>query len=402
MPEQTQDEQKLVTVFGVTNRHLAADGKTFEDGELEVKRDAQVHYYKEVVPVQGRAKDYKATGAGDITVIDKATFDAETRDAVDKRGGKLGIFIHGIRNAVGEPGQKAAELSAYSGETFVVEDWASTKEMPPQSRLQDLLNIASQQRADYQSSAQSQEMINGASVDLIEKFGAKNIDLVAHSRGSVNQARLLTHLQSRGGEPIHSATFAHSDVNAADFAHSLPHFYKATEHINVLYNVNDRALRVSAMQKSGQANLRDGCTIINSNCLGNVGGADQFLQNQSAELVGPGYLLSMADVSNDRDSYGHLMTSKKVAEVLTVPNIWATDANELKNGPQYKELDAAHSPVLLSNAQSTRIAEPAQTGEAWKHTRQEQRVLDETQIIRDFISASPEVEKAGGNRSFGG
>ncbi|MBS1989663.1 MAG: alpha/beta hydrolase [Cyanobacteria bacterium SZAS LIN-3] len=368
MPE-LDFEQKTVTVYGITNRHLAADGQHFEDGELEARKDDVPHYYKEVVPVLGRGHDYRATGPGEIKVIDKTQFDRETGEAVKNSGGRLGIFIHGIRNAVGEPGQKAAELSVDSGETFIVEDWASTKEMPPQSRLKDLLNIAKQQSADYQSSAQSQEMINETAVDLIDRFGAKNIDLVAHSRGGINQARLLVHLQNKGQEPVHSATFAHSDVNAADFAHAMPHFYQATRHINLLYSGSDRALRVSAMQKYGLANLDDGCTISDNSCLGNVGGNHQMLQNEAHKLVGRGYFLSMPDVTDGQDANGHLMTSARVAELLTIPDIWDSSANEMKNGPVFKAIEP-----------------PAPT------TKNPPPPLPQEQIKRDFVSASPEVK----------
>jgi hypothetical protein len=81
--------------------------------------------------------------------------------------------------------------------------------------------------------------------------------------------------------------------------------------------------------------------ITDSQRLGSVGLTDQYFQNQAKGLAGPGYFLSMQDVTNDKDENGHMMTSKKAADILTTPDIYASKANELKDGPTYKAIDPA-------------------------------------------------------------
>ncbi len=382
--------QKTVTVYGVTNRHLSNDGSSFEDGGLSVKNDNETHYYKQTVPVVGKEGDFKAAGSGKIEVIDKAEFDKETAASVQNSGNKLGIFIHGIRNAIGEPGQKAAEMSADSGETFVVEDWASTASIKAKSKLEDVSNLLTQQRVDYQSSTQSEDMINKSAEDLIDKFGANNVDIVGHSRGSYNEVRLLADLQAKGKDPVHSATFAHSDIDVGDFAHSMPDFYKGTQHIDVLYNPDDNALFWSAVETNGKAKLNDGCTVNDSQRLGTVGLGDQYLQNQAKDLAGPGYFLSMKDVTNDKDPNGHLMTSKKVADILTNPKIYDSKDNDLKDGPQYKQLDPSACKVSLTKP-PVDASKKADTNQKLDETKEKLSELDPQQVQRDFVSNSPEV-----------
>jgi hypothetical protein len=388
--------QKMTTVYGVTNRHLSNDGKSFEDGGLEEKRDDQVHYYKETVPVVGKSGDFKATGAGKIEVIDKAQFDKETQAAVQANGNKLGIYIHGIRNAMGEPGEKAAEISADSGETFVVEDWASTASIKTDSWMGNLSNVLTQQRLDYQSSVESQGMINQSAEELADKFGANNIDIIGHSRGSYNEVRLLADMQVKGKAPVASAIFAHSDIDVGDFAHSLPDIDKATKHIDVLYSPEDSALGLSAMQKTGTADLIDGCTVKDSERLGKVGMRDQYLQNQASGLVGPGYFLSMQDIAKD-DPNGHALTSKRVAEILTNPKIYQSKENEIKDGPQFIALDPESCKVALTNPPAPPKQPEATDTKKTEHTHRP-APLDPEIVQRDFVSDSPEVAAARAQR----
>jgi hypothetical protein len=113
------------TVYGVTNRTLDAQGR-FTD-----KVDKEIHYFEQKIWFQDRAdKDtIRTTTASHAFAPRFVTEEVLMRDvdmARRKNNQRVGVYVHGIRNAPDDAELKAAEMSAYSGQPFVVADWAST------------------------------------------------------------------------------------------------------------------------------------------------------------------------------------------------------------------------------------------------------------------------------------
>jgi hypothetical protein len=162
-------------------------------------------------------------------------------------------------------------------------------------------------------------MIDASVEDLVSKYGAGNIDMVAHSRGSMNQIRALADLQNTGLGTVHSATFAHSDVDVSDFETALPAFENAAGHINVLYNNHDHVLKLSEIQRFGQiAQLGDNSSdaIEQSSRLGRAGlspgtGGLSFVASKV-----PNYFSLAKDVN---DVTGHAFSPQLVASMIENP-----------------------------------------------------------------------------------
>jgi hypothetical protein len=310
--ELNNDAAKQMVVYGITNRPVAADGKSLEDGRYNPAISKTDSYFKETVDLSGKPGSFTSNSNSAPEVISKQEFDKGVDAQVRAAHGKLGIFTHGIRTASGEAGVTGALLAAETGEPFVIEDWAATKATT--------LLAAHEEKADDSASFQSQSMINSSVEDLVKKYGASNIDMVAHSRGSMNQIRALADLQSKKLGVVNTATFAHSDVDVSDFELALPSFQNAAKHLNIIYNPQDNALRLSEIQRFGQvAKLDDaGGAIEESARLGQFGltegaGPSSFLASKV-----PNYFSIAKDRKND--PIGHAFAPSLVAAMIAKPS----------------------------------------------------------------------------------
>ena len=365
---------KTVVTYGVTNRKLSTDGKSLEDSRFSSPLDNQVHYFSQTVELTGKPGDWHAQTAAAPQVISKDQFDAGVSAQVKEAQGKLGVYTHGIRNGVGDAGRRSAELAADTGKPFITEDWASTKAF-------GFLYAGHQEKLDDRASFLSQGMIDNSVEDLAKKFGAANIDMVAHSRGSMNQIRALADLQNNGLGSVHSATFAHSDVDVSDFQMALPSFQKATGHINVLYNPKDRALRLSELQRFGTVALfgeKDG--IEQSARLGRIGltpGVAGDRNSYNASNV-PNYFSIARDAN--KDTVGHDFAPSLVASMIAKPNNY-NSFSSLKTPSELTPPSYLLSPMARLGHVAAAVPQYAV------------RVLSPARKMTDIVSASPEVQR---------
>lgn len=291
-PKADSDNQlTTISVYGVTNRPLAEDRHSFlsleEKGILP-----RLNFYREDVVLdkdlpQDRAeKSAKST----ITVLTEEEFHEGIQNSITQHNGRLGVFIPGIRNAPGEAAVSAAQMEAKSGEAFVVEDWCSSKNELSSSIFHTV-------SADYESSYESQPMINTSLKDLANRYGDSNLDLVAHSRGSINLTRALAELQRDTNYTVRSATFTHSDIDTNDFIRALPRFQQAAGHISIISSGTDLALKLSTLRRrieaatetqGGNDLLPDGSKLQIGQTLGVVGLADARLDRATGQYVNSG------------------------------------------------------------------------------------------------------------------
>jgi esterase/lipase superfamily enzyme len=371
-----QMASKQMVVYGVTNRAVSSDGKSLVDGHWTPAISKTDSYFKENVEVSGKPGSLTSTSNSAPEVISKQEFDQGVAAQVKAANGKLGIFTHGIRNAAGDAGVTGALLAGETGEPFVIEDWASTKAV---------IAIADhQEKEDDNASFQSQSMINSSVEDLVKKYGAANIDMVAHSRGSMNQIRALADLQAKKMGSVDTATFAHSDVDVSDFELALPSFQNAAKHLNIIYNPQDDALRLSAIQRFGQvAKLDDaGGAIEESARLGQFGlpqgvGSSSFLASNV-----PNYFSIAKDQKNDPT--GHAFAPSLVASMISDPAAF-TSFSRLKS---VDSVSPPPCPVVsklsgLSGLKNVITSIPALP---W-------RLVSAAKASIDIVSNSPEVQK---------
>jgi hypothetical protein len=366
--------QTIVT-YGVTNRTVSANGRSLNDSRISPPIDNSVHYFKQAVAVSGYAGNFHADKSDAPVVISKAEFDQGIADQVKAANGRLGIFTHGIRNAAGDAGKNAAELAADTGEPFVTEDWASTKAI-------GLFWAAHQEKLDDRASFNSQPMIDASVEELAGKFGAGNIDMVAHSRGSMNQIRALADLQSKDGGVVRSATFAHSDVDVSDFEVALPSFQNAADHINVLYNPHDHALKLSEIQRFGQVallgdNSQD--AIEESARLGRQGLSPGLAAgNFYAASTVPNYFSIAKDKPSDPT--GHSFSPALVASMIGNPSKY-TSFSTLALPGQVNAQKCSFSPIAGIGHVISAVPQLAL------------RVMSSAREKTDIVSDSPEVQK---------
>jgi hypothetical protein len=375
-PDALHDElHQTIVTYGVSNRTLSKDGKSLNDSRISAPIDSSVHYFKQTVQVSGTAGNFNTDKTDAPEVITKAQFDQGIADQVKAANGRLGIYTHGIRNAVGDAGKSAAELAADTGEPFVTEDWASTKAF-------GLFWAAHQEKSDDQASFNSQPMIDASVEDLASKFGAQNIDMVAHSRGSMNQIRALADLQSMNAGAVHSATFAHSDVDVSDFELSLPSFQNAAQHVNVLYNPKDHALKLSEIQRFGQVatlgnNSQEG--FEESERLGRSGltaglpGSNSYMASKV-----PNYFSIAKDKRNDIT--GHEFSPSLAASMIANPNQFNSFSTLMRPG-QLDTQKCSLSPIAGIGHVISAVPEFAL------------KVMSVAREKMDIVSDSPEVQK---------
>jgi hypothetical protein len=375
-PDALHDElHQTIVTFGVSNRTVSKDGKSLNDSRISAPIDSSVHYFKQSVQVGGTAGNFHTEKSDAPLVITKAEFDQGIADQVKAANGRLGIYTHGIRNAAGDAGQNAAELAADTGEPFVTEDWASTKAL-------GLFWAAHQEKSDDRASFNSQPMIDASVEDLARKFGAGNIDMVAHSRGSMNQIRALADLQSRGAGAVRSATFAHSDVDVSDFEVSLPSFQNAAQHVNVVYNNHDHALKLSEIQRFGQvARLGDNSqdAFEESARLGRLGlsagipGSDSYVASKV-----PNYFSIAKDKRNDIT--GHEFAPSLVASMIADPSKYSSFSALMRPG-QLDTQKCSLSPIAGISHVISAVPQFAL------------RIMSSAREKTDIVSDSPEVQK---------
>ena len=364
---------RTIVEYGVTNRKLAADGKSLEDSRVSAPVDNSVHYFEQVVQVVGTPGNFHTEKSSAPQIITQAEFDNGVAVEVNRSHGKLGVYTHGIRTAAGEAGASAAELAADTGKPFVVEDWASTKAL-------GLFWAAHQEKSDDEASYNSQKMINGNVESLVNRYGAGNIDMVAHSRGSMNQIRVLADLESKHAGAVHTATFAHSDVDVSDFEFSLPSFQKAAKHINVLYNPDDHALRLSEIQRFGQiALLGDNSKAIEQSArLGRIGlSPGESPSNYYVASKVPNYF--SVSVDRNKDLIGHSFSPSLVASMIATPAKYSSFST--LRLPAQLEPEDAFSPVSGIGHVVSAVPEFAL------------KVMSPGREQTDIVSDSPEVRR---------
>ncbi|HND04120.1 MAG TPA: alpha/beta hydrolase [Candidatus Obscuribacter sp.] len=283
--EAVDSNLSMVSVYGITNRRLSQESISPPTNSEKATTKPAVYFYRQDV-ILNKNQDQattEATAKSNVTILSEADFHRGLRESMKAHNGRLGVYIPGVRNLPGEAALSAAQIQSLSGEAFVVEDWVTTAKEPG-------LNVGIFQEIDkdYQSSYDSQPMINASLKDLANLYGDNNLDLVAHSRGSVNLARALATLQRETNHSVRSATFSHSDIDVNDFSHSLPQFYGAARHMTIISSGQDRALKISTMRRKLEAGilsgstdgamiLPDGAIMKTGNSLGVVGLADDRL-----------------------------------------------------------------------------------------------------------------------------
>lgn len=282
--ESNQGSERLrdavsVEVFGYTNRVPAPDGKSFlsltESGHV----DDQTHYYKQHVNVDPDEKSLSSKSGGTVEMLSADQFRTELSQAVADKGGDLGIYVPGIRNLPGEAAYNAAQLSAASGEPFLVADWASSK----RSEADGIVDMALEARADSAASLKSQPMVDAGALEWVKRLGGEHVDLLAHSRGSTMLTNTLAEIQRQGLGPVRSATFSHGDKPVEKFTDMFPSIYKAASHMNFLVDPQDRALKLSGYMRfltTPIVNSR-GDIFPSQATIGNLGVSDRLRQVSS-------------------------------------------------------------------------------------------------------------------------
>jgi hypothetical protein len=375
--KELQDEtSKKIVMYGVTNRLVAPDGKSLVNGRWTPAISPTNSFFQEDVEVTGKPGSFTLVSNSKPEVISKQQFSDGVAAEVKAAGGKLGIFTHGIRTASGEAGATGALLTAETGEPFVIQDWASTKAT--------MMIAAHQEKADDDASFKSQPMIDSSVEALVKKYGAANIDMVAHSRGSMNQVRALADLQNKGMGAVNTATFAHSDIDVSDFELALPSFQNAAKHLNIIYNPKDDALRLSEIQRFGQvAKLDDaGGAIEESVRLGRVGLTQGLGTNSFLASNVPNYFSIAKDRPND--AIGHAFAPDLVASMIKAPDDY-TSFSRLKTGDAIAPLPC---PVVskLSGLSAVKNIVSAIPAIPW-------HVISAAKASIDIVSNSPEVQK---------
>ncbi len=238
--------QSVVTVYGYTNRHESKDHTRLLASNEPGGGIGETQFYKQTFRVNRQgAVEEDISRDGDIQFLNKEQLERELPESVSNGNGRLGIFVPGIRNAPGAAASDAAELASRSGETFLVADWQSSKP----SENDTVFDIAKQTVRDYQSAAKSQPMIDSMTIELMQKMGADNIDLVAHSRGSTLTCNTLSVIEQLGLSPLRSVTFTHGDKPLTEFSNQLPRLIKAAKHMNFLVDKLDEALQISSFYR---------------------------------------------------------------------------------------------------------------------------------------------------------
>lgn len=232
-------DEKYVTVYGVTNRPLDANGNP--TGQSSTDR---VQYYVAKVPVHRRDNDYLAfNNRAQIKMVSQEEFDnaLEKQTTVSGILPRVGIYVHGVLQNTDEVIHKAAEISANSNETIVIEDWDTGRQRQEhtESKLKQLILLG--KNTSEETRAKCEPLIDNSINHLTRKFGAQNVDLIAHSHGSTF---LLDYLSRKQQSGFRSVTFAHPDFPESRLIEQLQDITNCARTYNIMYDPEDRLLNV--------------------------------------------------------------------------------------------------------------------------------------------------------------
>ncbi|MBX9685760.1 MAG: hypothetical protein K2X27_03600, partial [Candidatus Obscuribacterales bacterium] len=218
-----RDGTEALTVYGVTNRKIGRNGIL-----LDSLAPNEMNYYRKKISLDSLSSLKSVNFDPRVEILSKEQFHANLSSAYPFTNGRIGVYFPGIRNSPAEAAYDAALLSRRLGQPFVVEDWASSSKTNSK-----WYQFFSQVENDYKQSFASQPMMTSSVLDLVSAVGAERLDLVAHSRGAVNQSRTLLALQALGPEfQVKSATFAHPDIDLSDFHEAFPYMYRGAKQMN--------------------------------------------------------------------------------------------------------------------------------------------------------------------------
>lgn len=256
---QEYQDEKLVTVYGVTDRNLDKNGNPILDknGNYVPAENGHVQYYVARVPVRGSGQHFEKEGAPiEMHMISQEEFDkdVEKQSTAGGTAPKLGIYTHGALQNVDDVAQKAAEISADSNETIVIEDWDTGRERQTSkdTQMPGTWEAIKTFKANYsqETTDKSDRMITESVNHLSERFGSENIDLIAHSHGSTY---MLDYLSGEKRYTYRSVTFSHPDFPGDRFVDELPNVLPKAHNFNIAYDPQDHMLK-----------LLEVCNITNS------------------------------------------------------------------------------------------------------------------------------------------
>lgn len=366
----------MVSVYGITNRRLSQESISPPTNSEKVSTNPAVYFYRQDV-ILNKNQDQattEATSKSKVTLLSEAEFHSGLQESMKAHNGRLGVFIPGVRNLPGEAALSAAQIQNLSGEAFVVEDWVTTAKEPGLN-----FRIFQEIDKDYQSSYDSQPMINASLKDLANRYGDNNLDLVAHSRGSVNLTRALATLQRETNHSVRSATFSHSDIDVNDFSHALPQFYGAARHMTIISSGQDRALKISTMRRKLEAGILSGST-------------DGAMILPDGAIMKAGYSLGVVGMTDDR-----LM---KVAQKLSPYKDYFSWKQEpgvgiLRHTPEYQNIADAINQVPTGNDKppAKSFAEQATGPDQVRFDLVTKFGHSVPLLWRDLVSSSPELRQ---------
>jgi esterase/lipase superfamily enzyme len=282
------------SIFVTTTRKRSDDPNTVFDGE----RSATLNYARVNVTVpkiheighierrsRGKSDDpSKYFMASDVVGYDTAPkFQAALDTDIAARGGRVMVFVHGYNTGFDDAVYRLAQIvhdSGYPG-TPVLFSWASG------DRTTDYVY-------DKESASAARDQLE-ATLRMLQRSGARRIDIVAHSMGTWVTMEMLRQLAITGdrdlGGKLGDVMLASPDIDVDVFKSQMRRYGKPDRPFILLLSDDDRALRLSGLLAGAEPRVGDyknaardltdyGVTVVD---LSDAKSADRFNHSKFAD-----------------------------------------------------------------------------------------------------------------------
>ncbi|MGO4832597.1 alpha/beta hydrolase [Rhizobiaceae sp. 2RAB30] len=246
-------------IFVVTTRAKAADPRVVFSGDRsDMSSYASVDMTIPAVHKTGKIEVPKGdlsdpsryfTATRLAAYRDDAAFSKALRADMARRDGRVMVFIHGYNTAFDGAVYRATQLvhdSGYSG-TPVLFTWASA------GRTVDYVY-------DNNSATAARDRLEDL-LRLVQRSGAKRIDIVAHSMGNWVTVEALRQLAMTGdrdlGGKMGDVVLASPDIDVDVFKSQMRRYGVPAKPFVVLSSSNDRALNISGLIAGQRPRLGD-------------------------------------------------------------------------------------------------------------------------------------------------
>ena len=200
-------------------------------------------------PKRGKIDPAKTFAATSITAYDQSSFEQALRADIARRGGRALVFIHGFNTRFDDSVYRMTQLvhdAGYSG-TPILFSWASA------GRITDYVY-------DTNSATAARDRLE-MTLRIVERAGAKRIDIIAHSMGNWVTMEALRQLAITGDHDLHGklgdVLLASPDIDVDVFKSQMRRYGTPKRPFVVMLSGDDRALQISSIIAGNRPRVGD-------------------------------------------------------------------------------------------------------------------------------------------------